>query len=124
MLSNNVNLLIYVIPIFKNAYNYSKQRQCEECDEMEEILYESLEEFHVFILAHVLKRTIIIIADTILKNLNGEPLAPISFGGIYLPLECSPNECRKSPLLLTYDAAHFSALVPMEDDKDATNLAG
>lgn len=46
--------------------------------------------------------------------MNGDPLAPISFGGIYLPLECPPEECQKFPLILTYDAAHFSALVTME----------
>ncbi|ESN94132.1 hypothetical protein HELRODRAFT_87676, partial [Helobdella robusta] len=92
-------------------------------DNSDEILYESLEELHVFVLAHVLKRTIIIIADTILKNLNGEPLAPISFGGIYLPLELPPEECHRSPLLLTYDAAHFSALVPMENTTEIVCLA-
>lgn len=43
---------------------------------------------------------------------------PVSTG-IYLPLECDPKSCYQSPLLLTYDAAHFSALVPMEtDEKD------
>ena len=29
--------------------------------------YESLEEFHVFVLAHVLRRPIIVVADTMLK---------------------------------------------------------
>lgn len=82
-------------------------------------MYESLEELHVFVLAHILRRTIIIIADTILKDSNGEALAPISFGGIYMPLECDASECHHSPLLLTYDAAHFSALVPMEDSNDS-----
>ena len=109
--NNNNNLL---------NYNYSSNEEYE----MDEMLYESLEEFHVFVLAHVLRRPIIIVADTILKNLNGEPLAPISFGGIYLPLEIPPSECCKSPLLLTYDAAHFSALVPMEDSTKSIKLAG
>ena len=83
----------------------------------EEVFYESLEELHVFVLAHVLRRPIIVVADTILKDSNGEALAPIPFGGIYLPLECKPSECHRSPLLLTYDAAHFSALVPMEEEE-------
>ena len=68
-------------------------------------LYESLEEIHVLVLAHVLRcdditltfsnpsqlrRPIIVIADTVLKDAFGEALAPIPFGGIYLPLEvCS-----------------------------------
>ncbi len=32
-----------------------------------DVFYESLEEFHVFLLAHVLRRPIIIVADTMLK---------------------------------------------------------
>lgn len=101
---------------FSSSKCSSEER--ESADEETEVLYESLEELHVFVLAHVLRRTIIIIADTILKDSNGEALAPISFGGIYMPLECDANECHRSPLLLTYDAAHFSALVPMEDSSD------
>lgn len=75
-------------------------------------VYESLEEFHVFVLAHVLQRPIIVVADVFLKDSNGDALAPIPFPGIYLPLEV--HTCFRSPLLLTYDAAHFSALTPME----------
>ena len=45
--------------------------------------------------------------------MNGEALAPITFGGLYLPLEIEPSECSRSPLILAYDAAHFSALVAM-----------
>ncbi|XP_075210615.1 OTU domain-containing protein 7B-like [Lycorma delicatula] len=62
-------------------------------------IYESLEEIHVLALAH---------------DMNGEALAPIPFGGIYLPLECSASACHRSPLLLAYDGGHFSALVAME----------
>ncbi|KAK6188935.1 hypothetical protein SNE40_005009 [Patella caerulea] len=79
------------------------------------VVYESLEEFHVFVLSHVLERPIIIVADKVLKDSSGEALAPIPFGGIYLPFECGSRYYR-SPLLLTYDAAHFSALVPMEQE--------
>lgn len=79
------------------------------------MMYESLEEIHVLALAHVLKRPIIVVADTILRDMNGEALAPIPFGGIYLPLEIPAEECHKSPLLLTYNAGHFSALVTMQD---------
>jgi len=87
-------------------------------DEVADVFYESLEELHVFVLAHVLYRPIIIVADTILKDANGDAMAPISFGGIYLPVERSADECYRTPLLLTYDAAHFSAIVPMESGSD------
>ncbi|XP_078600682.1 OTU domain-containing protein 7B-like [Branchiostoma floridae x Branchiostoma japonicum] len=81
------------------------------------LCYESLESFHVFVLALVLRRPVIIVADTVLRDSNGEALAPIPFGGIYLPLECKPDECHRSPLVLTYDQAHFSALVAMEQSE-------
>lgn len=51
------------------------------------------------------------------QDVNGEALAPITFGGIYLPLEIEPSECSRSPLILAYDAAHFSALVAMTKKK-------
>lgn len=35
-------------------------------------MYESLEEFHVFVLAHVLKRPIVVVADTMLRDSGGE----------------------------------------------------
>ena len=49
-----------------------------------------------------------------MQDAYGEALAPISFGGIYLPLEVSQTDCDKSPLILTYDSGHFSALVTMQ----------
>ncbi|XP_067090831.1 OTU domain-containing protein 7A [Osmerus mordax] len=83
-------------------------------DNSEEPVYESLEEFHVFVLAHVLRRPIVVVADTMLRDSGGEAFAPIPFGGLYLPLEVPPNRCHCSPLVLAYDQAHFSALVSME----------
>lgn len=90
-----------------NAEGKGEGKEETECSKV----YESLEEFHVFVLAHVLRRPIVVIADTVLRNVDNEAIAPIPFGGIYLPLERSPAECYNSPLLLAYDAAHFSALV-------------
>ena len=79
-----------------------------------DVIFESLEELHVFVLAHILRRPIIVIAKSVLTDSYGEALAPIPFGGVYLPLDCSPSVCHRSPLLLTYDAAHFCALVWMD----------
>lgn len=77
--------------------------------------YDSLEEIHIFALAHVLRRTIIVVADTVLRDMNGEAISPIPFGGVYIPFEIAADkECYRAPLLLTYDMAHFSALVSME----------
>ena len=71
----------------------------------------------MFVLAHVLQRPIIVVADSILRDSDGEALAPIPFPGIYLPIEVA--KCFKSPLLLTYDAAHFSALCPMKKNSSS-----
>ncbi|KAG7198188.1 hypothetical protein KM043_005602 [Ampulex compressa] len=76
--------------------------------------YQSLEEVHVLALAHALKRPIIIIAETMLKDAEGVALAPIPFGGVYLPLEVPPSRCHRTPLLLAYHSAHFSPLVTVD----------
>eukprot|EP00062_Callorhinchus_milii_P002614 gi/632938948/ref/XP_007907016.1/ PREDICTED: OTU domain-containing protein 7A [Callorhinchus milii] len=95
--------------------HYSKNPgTCGGVDNSEDPVYESLEEFHVFVLAHILRRPIVVVADTVLRDSGGEAFAPIPFGGIYLPLEVPPNRCHCSPLVLAYDQAHFSALVSME----------
>jgi len=43
--------------------------------------YEFLEEFHVYVLAQILKRPIIVFADSVLRDVDGYPLSPIPFGG-------------------------------------------
>lgn len=80
--------------------------------------YQSLEEVHVLALAHVLSRPIIIIAETMLRDSEGVALAPIPFGGVYLPLEVSPDKCHRTPLLLAYHSAHFSPLVTVDCGND------
>ncbi|XP_065585213.1 OTU domain-containing protein 7B isoform X2 [Cyrtonyx montezumae] len=96
---------------------------CGGVESSEEPVYESLEEFHVFVLAHVLKRPIVVVADTMLRDSGGEAFAPIPFGGIYLPLEVPANKCHRSPLVLAYDQAHFSALVSMEQKEPTKDQA-
>lgn len=96
---------------------------CGGVEGSEEPVYESLEEFHVFVLAHVLKRPIVVVADTMLRDSGGEAFAPIPFGGIYLPLEVPASKCHRSPLVLAYDQAHFSALVSMEQKEPVTEQA-
>ncbi|KOB74129.1 putative zinc finger, A20 domain containing 1, partial [Operophtera brumata] len=71
--------------------------------------YAGLEQLHVFALAHVMRRPVIVFADVALR-----PVAPIPFGGVYLPLELPPALCSRAPILLAYDAGHFSALAPCE----------
>ncbi|KAL4646788.1 OTU domain-containing protein 7B-like isoform X1 [Arapaima gigas] len=112
--------------LLKLASSEPKTQQSESCSSLvskvkspEMPIYESLEEFHVFVLAHMLQRPIIVVADTMLKDSEGDAFAPIPFGGIYLPLEVPALECQSSPLVLAYDNGHFSALVSAEQ-KDST----
>ncbi|CAK1581200.1 unnamed protein product [Parnassius mnemosyne] len=76
--------------------------------------YAALDALHVLALAHVMRRPLLVYADVALRDFRGDPVAPIPFGGIYLPLELDPEVCSKTPILLAYDAGHFSALVPCE----------
>lgn len=92
-----------------------KEKKEEDKDKELEGAFESLEDIHVFVLAHVLRRPIIIIADKFLRDFSGDPIAPIPFGGIYLPFECPPQTCHKTPLILVFESAHFSAAVVIED---------
>lgn len=53
-----------------------------------------------------------------LRDSEGVALAPIPFGGIYLPLEVPVSHCHKTPLLLAYHSAHFSPLVTVDSSSD------
>ena len=79
--------------------------------------YESLEEIHISVLAHTLRRPIVVISDRTIKDMSGQDLAPIYFGGIYLPVEVNPTTCHMSPVVLAYDSSHFSPLVAIQDNK-------
>ncbi|XP_014476783.1 PREDICTED: OTU domain-containing protein 7B-like [Dinoponera quadriceps] len=86
--------------------------------------YQSLEEIHILTLAHALRRPIIVIAETMLKDAEGVALAPIPFGGVYLPLEVPPSRCHRTPLLLAYHSAHFSPLVTVDGCNDYGSACG
>ena len=78
--------------------------------------FDSLETIHVYALANLLCRPIIVLSESMLKDAEGHPIAPIPFGGIYLPLEKDVTQCYKYPLILAYESSHFSALVPADGD--------
>ncbi|KAL3317608.1 hypothetical protein Ciccas_003733 [Cichlidogyrus casuarinus] len=87
---------------------------------------ESLEQFHVFVLAHLLRRPIIIYGVKLINNFRAEPIGIAHFQGIYLPLLWQKSFCSKTPIFLGYTKGHFSALVPQEppaflaDEQQAT----
>lgn len=74
----------------------------------------SLEQLHVFALAHILRRPIIVYGVKYVKSFRGEDLGYARFEGVYLPLLWDSSFCIRSPLSLGYTRGHFSALVPIE----------
>ncbi|XP_062510797.1 tumor necrosis factor alpha-induced protein 3-like [Corticium candelabrum] len=73
--------------------------------------FDSLEEIHIFVLANVLCRPIIVISQHTLYSVTGEPFQPVTMGGIYLPLLCDSLQCCKTPIVIGFANGHFSPLV-------------
>uniref|UniRef100_A0A2C9JT89 ubiquitinyl hydrolase 1 n=1 Tax=Biomphalaria glabrata TaxID=6526 RepID=A0A2C9JT89_BIOGL len=78
----------------------------------------SLEQTHIFALAHILRRPIIVYGVKYVKSFRGETIGFAKFQGVYLPLLWDSSFCWKNPVALGYTRGHFSALVPMEMDMD------
>ncbi|XP_072378198.1 ubiquitin thioesterase trabid [Diabrotica undecimpunctata] len=74
----------------------------------------SLEQLHVFALAHVLRRPIIVYGVKYVKSFRGEAIGYARFEGVYLPLLWEQSFCIRTPIALGYTRGHFSALVPIE----------
>ncbi|CAG5132404.1 unnamed protein product, partial [Candidula unifasciata] len=78
----------------------------------------SLEQMHIFALAHILRRPIIVYGVKYVKSFRGETIGFARFQGVYLPLLWESSFCWKNPVALGYTRGHFSALVTMEMDMD------
>ncbi|KAK4294405.1 hypothetical protein Pmani_032964 [Petrolisthes manimaculis] len=84
----------------------------------------ALEQLHIFVLAHILRRPIVVYGVKCVKSFRGEDLGYARFEGVYLPLLWEPSFCWKSPIALGYTRGHFSALVPVEPDTPENLGAG
>lgn len=74
--------------------------------------YAFLEEMHVFVLANVLRRPIIIFAEPTVRSLrDGDSLEHNNFVGIYLPLLWNPALCDRNPIMLCFFMNHFQPLI-------------
>ena len=82
----------------------------------------SLEQIHIFAVAHILRRPIIVYGIKYVKSFRGENIGFARFQGVYLPLLWEQSFCWKNPICLGYTRGHFSALVPMEIDLEGTLL--
>lgn len=85
---------------------------------------ESLEQLHVFCLAHVLRRPICVYGVKYVKSWRGENLGLARFEGVYLPLLWDREFCYKSPVALGYTRGHFSALIPPEPETVCRGAGG
>lgn len=81
---------------------------------------EFLDTIHIFALANALWRPILVLASPVQKDPLGLPLTHLFYQGIYLPLERSPLECCRQPLLLCFRDSHFMPLVPKKVPGDCS----
>ncbi len=49
---------------------------------------------------------LIITIYQVLEGVDGDAVAPVKFGGVYLPLEMQPAKCAKDPLLVKKNGKH------------------
>lgn len=70
-----------------------------------------LEGIHIYILANILRRPIIIVTESNFRSMAGHHLQENYIGGLYLPLEWTPLECCKTPIVLGYSLNHFCPLL-------------
>lgn len=76
----------------------------------DQLPYDFLEQFHVFVLANILQRPIIIVGEPYLRSMTGDSIEPNGFVGIYLPLMWSPMLCMTTPIVLAFLMDHFLPL--------------
>jgi len=74
----------------------------------------SLEQAHIFALAHIFRRPVIVYGVKYVKSFRGENIGYSHFEGVYLPLMWDAAFCFKNPIVLGYTRGHFTALVAME----------
>ena len=84
-------------------------------DDVNALTYKSLEHIHVFVLANILRRPIVIISDTVVHYPSGSVHESVnSFDGIYLPLLWQPADCVRYPVVLGFASSHFAPLLGMD----------
>jgi len=72
--------------------------------------YDFLEQFHVFVLANILRRPIVIVGEPYLRSVTGDCIEPNDFVGIYLPLLWHPYSCLRMPIVLAFLMDHILPL--------------
>ena len=100
-------------------------RQCLEANHScsTAIPHRFLESVHVYALANILKRPIVVMTDSTMRTFSGISLQDNDMGGIYLPLEWGWRNTHRTPVLLGYSHSHFCPLLYFEQAGDAAGGA-
>ncbi|XP_060084480.1 tumor necrosis factor alpha-induced protein 3-like [Ylistrum balloti] len=80
--------------------------------------YPTLEAVHIFTLANLLKRPIIVLAEKTTRSVYGNSMQENSLYGLYLPLEIKHSDACKTPVILGYSFNHFAPLVTQANSPD------
>lgn len=79
--------------------------------------FSHLEKIHIYALANIIGRTIIVYTKTMIEDVPGLPLQQSDIGGIYPPLLIPSHKFTgKNPILLKFDQNHFETLL-IDHDK-------
>lgn len=68
----------------------------------------SLEQLHIFVLAHIFRRPIIVYGVKYVKSFRGEDIGYARFEGLYLPFLWEQSFCIRSPLALGYTRGSYN----------------
>ncbi|CAF3587293.1 unnamed protein product [Adineta steineri] len=82
------------------------------------IYLEFLEAVHIFSIANMIRRPIIVLSEDVIRNKNGEAISVNDLFGIYLPILLAPSDCIHEPIVLVYDHSHFCPLITSDSHKD------
>jgi len=85
--------------------------QLQKNPHVDALSFEYLEEIHVFTLANVLRRPIIVLGEPFTYGRAGDSIEQNNFVGIYLPLLSSPKLCYHMPIVIGFIVDHFRPLL-------------
>ena len=83
---------------------------------------QGLDQFHIFVLANVLRRPIIVYSLAKIRSAaEGTTLQKLNFQGLYLPLLWDPKECKRVPLPIGFCGGHYVSLVAVDSPQQYKN---
>lgn len=86
--------------------------------------YTMLESIHLYVVANILKRPIIVLGDNKARSVHGQSIQENNLLGIYLPLEWGHSDVSKCPVVIGYSFNHFAPLVSQENTPDGRAIDG